>query len=31
MAENTFFMATINGLFLLGYLAIANYAITQWA
>jgi hypothetical protein len=31
MAENTFFMATINVLFLLAYIGIAGYAITQWA
>jgi len=30
MADNAFFMATINVMFLFGFYEIANFAITQW-
>ena len=30
MAEKLFYMATINVLFLVVYLGIGGYAITQW-
>jgi hypothetical protein len=30
MAEKIFYMATINALFLLAYIGIGSYAVTQW-
>jgi len=30
MAENTFYMATINVLFLLSFYEVASYAIVHW-
>jgi len=30
MAENTFWMATINAIFLLGFYGVATFVVTQW-